>query len=222
MCDPPHCVQIQQWEQNLEKLNLDLFRLRCYQSSLQGGELPNPKGLLAVASRPSKSMLGRLGVFSVSSFHALVRLEPPPSPSLLLVSLDVCPQVCSRDVAALRSRTQSGGRLGRRGLPSSLRTLDRLSSRASGHSTSQVIRRTDRPLLRDTPCFLYRHRKRRHLRVRAAEPAPSCLSQHGGRKHLQNSTPHCSELLEEVYFWQRSHHALLPTPSECQTGNSSR
>uniref|UniRef100_A0A669F540 TIAM Rac1 associated GEF 2a n=1 Tax=Oreochromis niloticus TaxID=8128 RepID=A0A669F540_ORENI len=64
--------QIQQWEQNLEKLNLDLFRLRCYLSSLQGSELPNPKSLLAVASRPSKSMLGRLGVFSVSSFHALV------------------------------------------------------------------------------------------------------------------------------------------------------
>lgn len=78
---PPCCVQIQQWNQNLEKLNLDLFRLRCYQSSLQGGELPNPKGLLAVASRPSKSMLGRLGVFSVSSFHALVRLAPPLSPS---------------------------------------------------------------------------------------------------------------------------------------------
>lgn len=85
MCDspprPPCCVQIQQWDQNLEKLNLDLFRLRCYQSSLQGGELPNPKGLLAVASRPSKTMLGRLGVFSVSSFHALVRLAPPSSPS---------------------------------------------------------------------------------------------------------------------------------------------
>lgn len=70
---PCRCVQIQQWEQNLEKLNLDLFRLRCYLSSLQGSELPNPKSLLAVASRPSKSMLGRLGVFSVSSFHALVR-----------------------------------------------------------------------------------------------------------------------------------------------------
>ncbi len=74
ICDPAACccVQIQQWEQNLEKLNLDLFRLRCYLSSLQGSELPNPKSLLAVASRPSKSMLGRLGVFSVSSFHALV------------------------------------------------------------------------------------------------------------------------------------------------------
>lgn len=66
-------MQIQQWEQNLEKLNLDLFQLRCYLSSLQGSELPNPKSLLAVASRRSKRMLGRLGVFSVSSFHALVR-----------------------------------------------------------------------------------------------------------------------------------------------------
>ncbi|XP_014327868.1 T-lymphoma invasion and metastasis-inducing protein 2-like [Xiphophorus maculatus] len=94
--------QIQQWEQNLEKLNLDLFRLRCYQSSLQGSELPNPKSLLAVASRPSKASLGRLGVFSVSSFHALV---------------------CSREDGTLRRRCRSvsGGR--RRGLPSSLKVL---------------------------------------------------------------------------------------------------
>uniref|UniRef100_A0A4W6ENU7 TIAM Rac1 associated GEF 2 n=1 Tax=Lates calcarifer TaxID=8187 RepID=A0A4W6ENU7_LATCA len=116
--------QIKQWEQNLEKLNLDLFRLRCYQSSLQGSELPNPKSLLAVASRPSKSMLGRLGVFSVSSFHALV---------------------CSRDEVTLRRRcrTLSGGSSRRRGLPSSLKALDRLSrrSRDSSHSTSQVIDR---------------------------------------------------------------------------------
>ncbi|XP_049913377.1 rho guanine nucleotide exchange factor TIAM2 [Epinephelus moara] len=109
--------QIQQWEQNLEKLNLDLFRLRCYLSSLQGSELPNPKSLLAVASRPSKSMLGRLGVFSVSSFHALV---------------------CSRDEVTLRRRCRSlsGGGGRRRGLPSSLRALDG-RSRDSRHSTSQ-------------------------------------------------------------------------------------
>uniref|UniRef100_A0A087YBJ9 TIAM Rac1 associated GEF 2a n=1 Tax=Poecilia formosa TaxID=48698 RepID=A0A087YBJ9_POEFO len=96
--------QIQQWEQNLEKLNLDLFRLRCYQSSLQGSELPNPKSLLAVASRPSKASLGRLGVFSVSSFHALV---------------------CSREDGTLRRRCRSvsGGR--RRGLPSSLKALSK-------------------------------------------------------------------------------------------------
>lgn len=65
--------QIQQWEQNLERFNMDLFRMRCYLASLQGGELPNPKSLLAFASRPTKTTLGRLGIFSVSSFHALVR-----------------------------------------------------------------------------------------------------------------------------------------------------
>lgn len=51
---------------------MDLFRMRCYLASLQGGELPNPKSLLAATSRPSKLALGRLGVLSVSSFHALV------------------------------------------------------------------------------------------------------------------------------------------------------
>uniref|UniRef100_A0AAQ5ZM28 TIAM Rac1 associated GEF 2a n=1 Tax=Amphiprion ocellaris TaxID=80972 RepID=A0AAQ5ZM28_AMPOC len=114
--------QIQQWEQNLEKLNLDLFRLRCYLSSLQGSELPNPKSLLAVASRPSKSTLGRLGVFSVSSFHALV---------------------CSRDEVTLRRRCRSlsGGNNRRRGLPSSLKALDGLNRRSkdSKHSAPQVI-----------------------------------------------------------------------------------
>lgn len=58
---------------------MDLFRMRCYLASLQGGELPNPKSLLAAASRPSKLALGRLGIFSVSSFHALV------SPNALFV-----------------------------------------------------------------------------------------------------------------------------------------
>lgn len=66
--------QILQWEQNLEKFNLELFRMRCYLASLQGTELPNPKSLLATAGRPSKMALGRLGIFSVSSFHALVRI----------------------------------------------------------------------------------------------------------------------------------------------------
>ena len=35
--------QIQQWEENLERLHCEQFRLRCYMSSLQSGELPNPK-----------------------------------------------------------------------------------------------------------------------------------------------------------------------------------
>lgn len=102
--------QIQQWEQNLERFNMDLFRMRCYLASLQGGELPNPKGLLATASRPSKTALGRLGIFSVSSFHALI---------------------CSRDEATLRKRSLSLAQRGRskRGIFSSLKGLDNLTRR---------------------------------------------------------------------------------------------
>lgn len=68
----PCLLQIFVWEQNLEQFQMDLFRYRCYLASLQGGELPNPKRLLAFASRPTKVAMGRLGIFSVSSFHALV------------------------------------------------------------------------------------------------------------------------------------------------------
>uniref|UniRef100_A0A8C4HIS0 T-lymphoma invasion and metastasis-inducing protein 1 n=1 Tax=Dicentrarchus labrax TaxID=13489 RepID=A0A8C4HIS0_DICLA len=64
--------QIFLWEQNLERFHMDLFRCRCYLASLQGGEPPNPKRLLGCASRPTKLAMGRLGIFSVSSFHALV------------------------------------------------------------------------------------------------------------------------------------------------------
>uniref|UniRef100_G3TCF9 TIAM Rac1 associated GEF 2 n=1 Tax=Loxodonta africana TaxID=9785 RepID=G3TCF9_LOXAF len=100
--------QIQQWEQNLEKFHMDLFRMRCYLASLQGGELPNPKSLLAATSRPSKLALGRLGVLSVSSFHALI---------------------CSRDDSALRKRTLSLTQRGRnkKGIFSSLKGLDTLA-----------------------------------------------------------------------------------------------
>lgn len=35
--------QIAQWEENLEKLYIEQYRLRCYISTLQGTELPNPK-----------------------------------------------------------------------------------------------------------------------------------------------------------------------------------
>eukprot|EP00062_Callorhinchus_milii_P019658 gi/632974454/ref/XP_007903687.1/ PREDICTED: T-lymphoma invasion and metastasis-inducing protein 2 isoform X2 [Callorhinchus milii] len=99
--------QIQQWEQNLEKFNVDLFRIRCYLASLQGGELPNPKSLLATASRPSKVSLSRLGIFSVSSFHALI---------------------CSRDETMLRKRTLSLSQRirSKKGLFSSLKGLDDL------------------------------------------------------------------------------------------------
>ncbi|XP_072558999.1 rho guanine nucleotide exchange factor TIAM2-like isoform X1 [Paramormyrops kingsleyae] len=114
--------QIEQWEQNLERFHMDLFRVRCYLASLQGGEPPNPKMLLAAASRPSKATLGRLGIFSVSSFHALV---------------------CSRDELTLRrrSRSQSHGTRGRRGLLSSFKGLDTLTRRGRDKKqpVSQVL-----------------------------------------------------------------------------------
>uniref|UniRef100_A0A672NV07 TIAM Rac1 associated GEF 2 n=1 Tax=Sinocyclocheilus grahami TaxID=75366 RepID=A0A672NV07_SINGR len=114
--------QIQQWEQNLERFNMDLFRMRCYLASLQGGELPNPKSLLATVSRPTKAALARLGIFSVSSFHALI---------------------CSRDEATMRKRSLSLSHRGRskKGVFSSLKGLDTLTKR--GHekkpSVSQVL-----------------------------------------------------------------------------------
>lgn len=36
-------TQILQWEENLERLHCEQFRLRCYMQSLQSSELPNPK-----------------------------------------------------------------------------------------------------------------------------------------------------------------------------------
>ncbi|XP_055017253.1 rho guanine nucleotide exchange factor TIAM2 isoform X1 [Boleophthalmus pectinirostris] len=113
--------QIQQWEQNLERFNMDLFRMRCYLASLQGGELPNPKSLLAIASRPTKTTLARLGIFSVSSFHALI---------------------CSRDEATLRRRSLSlTCRQRKRGLFSSLKGLDNLTRRGREKrpSASQIF-----------------------------------------------------------------------------------
>uniref|UniRef100_A0A7N9AXJ7 TIAM Rac1 associated GEF 1a n=1 Tax=Mastacembelus armatus TaxID=205130 RepID=A0A7N9AXJ7_9TELE len=67
--------QIFLWEQNLERFQMDLFRCRCYLASLQGSEPPNPKRLLGFASRPTKVAMGRLGIFSVSSFHVSARTE---------------------------------------------------------------------------------------------------------------------------------------------------
>ncbi|XP_076646703.1 guanine nucleotide exchange factor still life isoform X2 [Halictus rubicundus] len=88
--------QIVQWEENLERLHCEQFRLRCYMASLQSGELPNPKWgfvecpkdgakspkwgicrrskniLLTYVSRATKQTLNKLGVFTVSSFHAFI------------------------------------------------------------------------------------------------------------------------------------------------------
>ncbi|CAM9216185.1 unnamed protein product [Lampetra planeri] len=100
---------------------MDLFRMRCYLASLQGGELPNPKSLLAIASRPTKTTLGRLGIFSVSSLHALI---------------------CSRDEATFRRRSLSRTyRKHKRGLFSSLKGLDNpmRKGRDKRRSASQIF-----------------------------------------------------------------------------------
>ncbi|KAK6621011.1 hypothetical protein RUM43_011314 [Polyplax serrata] len=72
--------QIIEWEENLERLHCEQFRLRCYMASLHNGELPNPKSLLTHVSRATKNTLNKLGVFTVSSFHAFICAR---SPSLL-------------------------------------------------------------------------------------------------------------------------------------------
>lgn len=48
--DTRHQIQTQilQWEENLERLHCEQFRLRCYMASLQIGELPNPKVKLMI------------------------------------------------------------------------------------------------------------------------------------------------------------------------------
>ena len=35
--------QILQWERNLEKLNVNLYRYKCYMASINSSEAPNPK-----------------------------------------------------------------------------------------------------------------------------------------------------------------------------------
>ncbi|XP_064629838.1 protein still life, isoforms C/SIF type 2-like isoform X4 [Lineus longissimus] len=69
--------QIAQWDENLEKLYVEQFRFRCYVASLQGTELPNPKNLLTNASKTTKTLLNRLGVFTMTAFHALVSARSP-------------------------------------------------------------------------------------------------------------------------------------------------
>ena len=36
-------AQIRHWDDTLERMHCEQFRLRCYMASLQNGELPNPK-----------------------------------------------------------------------------------------------------------------------------------------------------------------------------------
>lgn len=49
--------QILQWEENLERLHCEQFRLRCYMASLQSGELPNPKVRNQLFSLPKHAIV---------------------------------------------------------------------------------------------------------------------------------------------------------------------
>ncbi|RWS28354.1 hypothetical protein B4U80_04821, partial [Leptotrombidium deliense] len=71
--------QIKSYEESIEYFHCEQFRLRCYMASIQGTELPNPKTLLAHVSKPTKAVLNRLGVFTVSSFHAYICARSPGS-----------------------------------------------------------------------------------------------------------------------------------------------
>lgn len=69
--------QIRAHEESLEQNHCEQFRLRCYMASIQSSELPNPKTLLAYVSKSTKCILNRLGVFTVSSFHAYICARSP-------------------------------------------------------------------------------------------------------------------------------------------------
>lgn len=69
--------QIRGHEESLEQYHCEQYRLRCYMASLQATELPNPKTLLGHVSKPTKLTLNRLGVFTVSSFHAYICARSP-------------------------------------------------------------------------------------------------------------------------------------------------
>lgn len=69
--------QIRAHDESLEQNHCEQFRLRCYTASIQSTELPNPKTLLAHVSKSTKMVLNRLGVFTVSSFHAYICARSP-------------------------------------------------------------------------------------------------------------------------------------------------
>ncbi|XP_071133546.1 protein still life, isoform SIF type 1-like isoform X4 [Mytilus edulis] len=117
--------QIAQWEENLEKLYIEQYRLRCYISTLQGSELPNPKVLLANASKTTKATLGKLGVFTVTSFHALVAARRP-----LIV-----PNIYGKG-------SHKGGMLSPRG-DGTFKYSTKVTTPASNLDTSSVYKATD-------------------------------------------------------------------------------
>ncbi|XP_008182231.1 protein still life, isoform SIF type 1 isoform X4 [Acyrthosiphon pisum] len=104
--------QILAWEENLERLHCEQFRLKCYMASLQNGELPNPKILLTRVSRATKITLNKLGVFTVSSLHAFICARSPSLLNNLLAG-----RGATKRKAPILSRSNSSS--GRRSLQSS-------------------------------------------------------------------------------------------------------
>lgn len=76
--------KMRKYDENLEHYYCEIFRLRCYIASIQNSELPNPKTLLAHVSKLTKSILSRLGVFTVSSFHAFICARSPVTMSTFI------------------------------------------------------------------------------------------------------------------------------------------
>lgn len=73
--DTRHQIQQQvvTWEENLERLHCEQFRLRCYMASLQCGELPNPKVIFSAILLLRFWVLNesRFGLIAVASYSRL-------------------------------------------------------------------------------------------------------------------------------------------------------
>ncbi|XP_046393113.1 protein still life, isoform SIF type 1 [Ischnura elegans] len=123
--------QVVQWEENLERLHCEQFRLRCYMASLQNGELPNPKSLLTHVSRATKGTLNRLGVFTVSSFHAFICARSPSLLNNLLAGRGATKRRAPALAALSRSNSASGS-----GGTSGRRSLQHVGGAGSGSSTN--------------------------------------------------------------------------------------
>jgi hypothetical protein len=67
--------QVTSLNENIENYNMRIYRDRCYVASLTHSELPNPQALLASISKPTKSLLTKVGSLSVPSLHAVVNVR---------------------------------------------------------------------------------------------------------------------------------------------------
>ena len=118
--------QISSWNQSLELLNADIFRLQCYVSAITGAAKPNPQDLMTHVSRTTKQELSKINVLSVTSFYSLVCTRnstgPPPeqkpkkvkSQGLKAKLLNSFKMADDAMVTAIRSRHITTPKMGRR------------------------------------------------------------------------------------------------------------